>query len=342
MATTQTLAKIERVDPRTVWANEAQDFTPWLKEHIDELGEALGLEELEVESVEAPVGGFSLDILAREVGRNRPVIVENQLEDTNHSHLGQLLTYAAGYDAGVVVWIAKKFRDEHKAALDMLNRRTDQDTEFYGVVIELWRIADSPPALNFKVVSAPNEWGRRAKHRAGKQERDDEGRRERYRAFFQALIDGMKDGRVADRGTKAKTSHYCRLRRYDRGLQSAACFRQRLGVARVELYIDRGDVDWNKAVFDGLKQDQVELERALGDLTWDRLDDKRASRISARRPASIDDGEKALEELRSWMTEKLTAFRDAFEPRLAQLVAQMADGISDDDELEEDPEELNE
>lgn len=126
------LARIERVDLREVWSNEAADITPWLEENIDQLGDALGM-DLEVKQREASVGTFSLDLLCRE-GSGRPVIIENQLGTTDHTHLGQILTCAAGHNASVIVWIAKEFRDEHRAALDFLNARTGEDTEFFGVV----------------------------------------------------------------------------------------------------------------------------------------------------------------------------------------------------------------
>ena len=158
--TTPNLAKIERVDLREAWPNEARDFTPWLAANIVDLGEALGM-DLELQDTEAAVGSYSLDVLATDLNQNRPVIIENQLETTDHDHLGKLLTYAAGYDANVIVWLTREVRDEHRAALDWLNQRTGEDTQFFGVVVELLKIDDSRLAPQFKIVSSPNDWRKR-------------------------------------------------------------------------------------------------------------------------------------------------------------------------------------
>ena len=144
------LGVIERVDLREVWPDEAQDFTPWLAENLDKLGEALGL-DLEFQGREVSVGPFFLDILAHDVGNDRRVVIENQLDKTDYDHLGKLLTYAAGYDAGVVVWLTGDFRDEHRAALDWLNQRTEESLEFYGVEIGAVKIGNSAPAPLFRL-----------------------------------------------------------------------------------------------------------------------------------------------------------------------------------------------
>lgn len=148
--------KIHKLSPRDIWPKEAKDFTPWLAENIGALGEALGM-ELELKDTEAAVGDFSLDLLAKDLGSGHTVIIENQLTQTDHDHLAKLLTYAAGFGASTVVWVAEVIRDEHRQALEWLNQRTDEDTQFFGVVIEVFKIDDSKPAYSFKPVVSPSE-----------------------------------------------------------------------------------------------------------------------------------------------------------------------------------------
>ncbi len=155
------LGRLDRVDLREIWTSESADFTPWLAEtdNLVILGDTIGL-ELELESQETKVGPFRADILCRDTGTNAWVLIENQLERTDHCHLGQLLTYAAGLKAVTVVWIAERFTEEHRAALDWLNEITDEKFAFFGLEIELWQIASSPVAPKFNVVCKPNDWSK--------------------------------------------------------------------------------------------------------------------------------------------------------------------------------------
>ncbi|HXV83931.1 MAG TPA: DUF4268 domain-containing protein [Candidatus Binatia bacterium] len=157
----QILGRLEKVKLREVWASEAGDFTPWLgsTENLKLLGETLGI-GLECEAQEKEVGPFRADILCKDTATGNWVLIENQLERTDHTHLGQLLTYAAGLDAVTIVWITERFTEEHRAALDWLNNKTEQGINFFGLEMELWRIGDSPVAPKFNIVSKPNDWTR--------------------------------------------------------------------------------------------------------------------------------------------------------------------------------------
>ena len=145
------------------WRHEAHDFTPWLAENLELLGNELGL-ALELTGREHAVGRYSLDLLLSDAD-GRVVIVENQFARTDHDHLGKLLTYAAGTDAGVVIWIAESLTQEHAAALEWLNDVTDDRVGFFGVELELLRIGDSLPAPHFRVVVQPNDWKKKTRRR---------------------------------------------------------------------------------------------------------------------------------------------------------------------------------
>src|SRR5205807_6845684 len=150
------LGRVRRLDAREVWAHEATAFTPWLRQHIDQLNESLGL-EVELTGREEKVGPFAVDLYGKEVQTGHPAIIENQLEPTDHGHLGQLLTYAAGLKAGVVVWVAPKLREEHQEALKWLNDITPESINFFGVELEILEI-NGQRAPNFKTVVQPNSW----------------------------------------------------------------------------------------------------------------------------------------------------------------------------------------
>lgn len=154
-----TLSRLAEVPLRDVWRHEAHDFTLWMLQNADVLSEALGM-DLQLSQAERRVGGFALDLIGTDAATNAVVIVENQLEQTDHSHLGQLLTYAGGTNPATIVWCAPAFREEHRAALDWLNEHTDEDTRFFGVEIGAVRIDDSRPAPLFRIVAKPNDWSK--------------------------------------------------------------------------------------------------------------------------------------------------------------------------------------
>ncbi len=151
------IGRIEEVAIREVWPDEASDFTPWLAKNLEVLGEELGM-VLELKGTEVPVGNYYLDILANEADRDAPVAIENQIAVTDNPHLGQLLTYAAGTKAKIVIWIATEFRDEHRAALDWLNEGTGESLDFLGVEVGAIKIGNSVPAPLFRLAAAPNHW----------------------------------------------------------------------------------------------------------------------------------------------------------------------------------------
>ena len=316
------LGEIQRVeDLREIWPHEAQDFTPWLADNLDQLGEALGL-DLELRSAEAAVGPFSLDVLAHDRESDRPVIIENQLEATDHTHLGQLLTYAAGYDSYAVVWLTREFQDEHRQALDWLNQRTGEDTAFFGVVIEAWRIDGSRPAPNFKVVAMPNNWQRRlsaiernARARTGTE------RKRQYESFWRALGKMMEEHNHVIDGDELTNSWVCFESEFE-GVSWNVSFQSR-GRASVELYLWALDMgrEWADQVYQWLEARKEDIESELGyELRWETFSRRKDYRISAECPGRINADDGTLAALREWMRDQLIAFDGTFAPIIQELV----------------------
>lgn len=163
------LEKLQKIDDlRLIWKHEARDFSKWLaqEENLKELSAAIGI-SIELDELESAVGSFSVDLFATEEGTSRKIIIENQLGDTDHDHLGKVITYAAGKSADVIIWIVKRARDEHRQAIEWLNQRTDENVGFFLIEIELWKIGNSLPAPKFNVVEKPNDWTKALKAAEG-------------------------------------------------------------------------------------------------------------------------------------------------------------------------------
>ena len=155
----RTFGHLDSVDPATVWNSEAIGFLPWLaaEENLRRLGDALGLDLVPL-AREAPVGRFRADLVCRDRGTGSGVVIEAQLGPSDHSHLGQILTYAEGLGADVVVWLGTRFHGEHRAVLGRINRSSDLHLRCFAVAMDLWKIGASPTAPQFTVLAAPGDW----------------------------------------------------------------------------------------------------------------------------------------------------------------------------------------
>jgi hypothetical protein len=247
------------------------------------------------------------------LGTNQSVIIENQLTQTDHDHLGKLLTYAAGYKASTVIWVADVIRDEHRQALEWLNERTDENTQFFGVTVEVFQIDDSKPAYTFTPVVSPSDW-QRSKKRQVSESVSEKG--EGYRQYFQELIDELRE---THRFTNAKVGQPQNWYSFPSGIAGillSAVFSQG-GRARTELYIDLGDQEKNKEIFDWLEARKEAIHNELGYvLEWERLDERRACRIAIYRSGIILSSPEELQEIRSWHIQNLLNFKKVFIPFL--------------------------
>lgn len=303
--------KIKKLNIRDIWQHEAHNFTPWLAENLDKLSESVGM-DLELVEQEASVGSFPLDILAKDLSTGHNIIIENQFGDTDHDHLGKMLTYAAGFDASKVIWISENIRDEHRQTIEWLNQRTGTDTQFFAIEIEVFRIDESKPAYNFKPIVFPNEW--RKSKREGRIE-GSSARGEVYRAYFQSLIDELRDKHSFTKAKIAQPQNWYTFPTGNSGILYGTSFAQG-GRVRAELYINLGESDKNKKLFDWLIEHKQTIENEFGEsLDWERLDDRRASRIAVYREGVIDDGD-MLVEIQAWSIQELLKFRKIFSPFL--------------------------
>lgn len=267
-----TISKIEVVPIRQAFKHEALNFSIWLEENIEALSERIGL-DLTVIEREKSVGSFNVDLFCEDQNGNT-VIVENQLERTDHDHLGKLLTYMVNLEAKTAIWVATEARQEHQRVIDWLNESTGSDYGFYFVQVEAIRIGDSPYAPLFTLLAQPDEQTRAI----GEQKKELAERDVQYQDFWAQLLERSKGRtRLAENRSPTK-NHWLEVATGKSGIHYSYLILKDKG--GVELYIDTPDAERNKMIFDALHAEREEIEREFGaPLDWQRLNEKRASRV---------------------------------------------------------------
>lgn len=294
------LGKLEKVNLRDIWLNEEYDFSVWLskEENLKELSNTIGV-DIVLEERESSVGKYSVDIYGKEEGTDRKVVIENQLEDSNHDHLGKIITYASGKDAKTIIWIVKRARDEHRQAIEWLNAHTDEEVGFFLLEIELWKIGDSAPAPKFNIVSKPNDWGKNQKSS------NHLGKTQKLQCeYWQAFSEYGASNEIYSKEfnkRKAFPQHW-----YDLPMGSSeyrislTCATQRNEIG-IEVYIDN-----NKEIFDLFYENKSIIEEKTNlKFSWQRLDNKKASRIKAIKKFNISEQEKWAESFEWFCTQAL-------------------------------------
>ncbi|GMU80964.1 MAG: hypothetical protein AMXMBFR47_08350 [Planctomycetota bacterium] len=325
MISSNRLGRMERVDLRQVWQKEAGHFTPWLagEENLALLADTLGL-DLELESQEKGVGPFRADIVCKDLADGTLVLIENQLEKTDHTHLGQLMTYAAGLDAVTVVWIAERFTEEHRAALDWLNEITGENVTFFGLEIELWKIGNSPVAPKFNIVSKPNDWTKGgAGGRGGGGGTALTETKLRQQEYWVALRAFLSERKSSLKPQKAHPQHWLTVSIGRSNFQLSATVNTLKERIAVELYISGAEA---KSWFKVLEAQRVEIEKEFGaPLEWMELPEREACRILViRADSSIEDRSKWPEQ-HTWLMETLEKMSAVFKPRVKSLGAAAVD-----------------
>jgi len=309
------LGKLQKVAPKKVWAHEALAFTPWLAlpENLTELGNALGM-ELELEAIEQAVGPFRADILCKRVGTDHWVLIENQLEKTDHLHLGQILTYAAGLDAVTVVWIAPNFTDEHRACLDWLNRVTVEGLNFFGVQIEVWQIGDSDMAPRLQIVSRPNQWAKSVSSASASISNGKAG--QAHLEYWTGFIEALKKNGGPIKPVTPGTQNWITFSAFGRSgftlTVASNVYEKRI---RVGMYITPKNAD---AFFTALKTHKAEIESGLGPVVWH--DTAVQERAVLQYLGDADGADKSdWQRQHDWMIERLRSFYRVFAPIVKTL-----------------------
>ena len=299
------LSKLNKVELRDVWGHEAIDFTNWLaqQENLDALSEEVGV-DIKLVKTEANVGKFSVDILAEEEATGRKIIIENQLEDTNHDHLGKIITYASGYDAEIIIWIVRDVREEHQRAVEWLNEHTDENISFFLIKIELWQIEGSNPAPKFDIMVSPNEWAKAIKTNPTNGDLTDT--KLQQLEFWNRFKNYVRTNDTQIRLQTPRPHHW-----YDVSMGSSDChisltINSRENEIGCEVYINR-----NKELFNFLRDRKDEIEKNIG-LPIEWIDAAVASRIKIKREAPEFFNQVESEKYFSWLYEKTILFQKVF------------------------------
>ena len=309
--------EIKQVNVRIKWPHEAHNFTLWLAKNLHLLSDVTGM-KLETVGTEVPVGPFSLDILARDADDGVEVAIENQLEETDLHHLGQLLTYATGLGAHVAIWVAPEFGYEHAQALHRLNEWTKESIRFFGVKVEVFEKAGSECLeARFRKVVYPGGWDKKATLKSGEMP----ATQRQYYDFFQPLITELRGEGFADKAV----NYYDHTGRFfpswfDEYTGYAVSFSE--NGAWVSLHVRTWDsVERNNRIFDELQRSKPEIEESLdAEWVWRRHGPNSFFTISIRKDSSIDDPPEKLEEIRAWVLDQLPKLKDVLDPHLERVL----------------------
>lgn len=300
------LSKLEKVDLREIWKHEALDFTNWLAkpENLEMLSDEIGVGISLIET-EASVGNFNVDILAEEENTGKKIIIENQLETTNHDHLGKIITYASGYDAEIIIWIVKSVRDEHKQAIDWLNEHTDQKINIFVIQMEVWKIADSPCAAKFHIIAKPNDWAKAVKKSST--QKNLSNTKMLQLEFWTKFKEYVQDNNGNIKLRKAYPQHWFDVSFGFSQAHIAVIINSQADQISCELYIHD-----SKDLFHNLHGHKSDIEQELNEtLEWSELPNKKASRIILASAGNLTD-QSQWNTYHAWMLEKITKFQHVF------------------------------
>ena len=308
------LETLKKVDLRKVWNHEANDFTTWLseKENLALLSDEIGIDILLIET-EASVGKFNVDILAEEENTGKKIVIENQLEITDHDHLGKTITYASGYDAEIIIWIVKDVRDEHKQAIDWLNEHTDEKINFFAIKMELWQIGNSPCAPKFNIISKPNDWAKAVKKSTSTSNLTET--KVLQLDFWNQFKEYAQNKSSKLKLRKAYPQHW-----YDISIGNSKAYISLTANSQTNLIACEIYIPDSKDLFYELETNKNKIEEELqAELEWMALDGKKASRIKLSNDADINQKEK-WDQYFDWLMITAEKFQTVFGQHINKLL----------------------
>ena len=292
------LGKLEKIELREVWRHEALDFTRWLakKENIAILSKEIGI-DIEVIETEMSVGRYNVDIYARDIESNKRIVIENQLENTNHDHLGKMLVYAAGLDADIAIWVVKDVNEEHRQAIEWLNDNSFEKINIFLVKVELWQIDNSPIAPKFQVICEPNNWAKVLKQQSKDNITDLELRQMEY---WQGFVDyaKSKDKTYISQRPSIYNWYVIRIGSTDYKLKLVHSVNSDIMRCQLEIF--------NDSIYKKLEQYRTEIDNKINGLEWEYLEDRKVSRISCSN-SSQDNTSSYV-----WLLDMVDRFKEVF------------------------------
>ena len=298
------LIKQKQISPRKMWPNEQFDFTPWLVEHIDELGETIGM-ELEVIGREVSVGPYSADILAKDNSSNEYVVIENQLEKTNHDHLGKSITYASALNAKTIVWIATDFTEEQKKAFDWLNDNTNEDLAFWAIQLELWQVGEDTASMRFNTVCRPNSDIKTIKTKSNTESETTKIQLGYWTKFREKLLATKKFSSVHT----PRPQYWFDVALGRSGINLSNTCNAQKSIVGIRVYISGKYAD---TFIPALEARKAEINKALGcEPEWFPNPNATDKTIVLQHQTDLSDPAKVEESL-DWMVKQTIIFRDVF------------------------------
>ena len=292
------LGKLEKIELREVWRHEALDFTRWLarKENIALLSKEIGI-DIEVIETEMSVGRYNVDIYARDTESNKKIVIENQLENTNHDHLGKMLVYAAGLDTDIAIWIVKDVNEEHRQAVEWLNDNSFEKINIFLVKVELWKIDNSPIAPKFQVICEPNNWAKVLKQQSKENVSDLELKQMEY---WQGFVDyaKSKDKTYISQRPSIYNWYVIRIGSSDYKIKLVHSVNSDMIRCQLEIF--------NDEIYKKLEQYRTEIDNKINGLEWEYLEDRKVNRISCNN-SSKDNASSYV-----WLLDMVDRFKEVF------------------------------